>query len=149
MDAKRLLPRVQEEPTQPEVSRRTRQLCRRGVALVGIDPREADEAVGVAADRRGNRVVGVLEPVALRPQRTHDRAFDLGRVERPQQLVDGRCRPEKRLADEGEGVDGHVTAARIRSALPPVTRRSAAGSRPASRTFSSSMRGEHAGPSLA
>ena len=148
-DRERLLPRVKEEAAQPELVERALELVTRVVPEQRVDPRETREPPASGRDRLRDGVVRRSEVVARRLGRADDRAFDARPIERRENVRRARRAAEDRVADEGETVDDHWTASRMRRALSANTSRSSAGSSPASRTFSTSIRGEHAGPSLA
>ena len=148
-DAERLLPGMQEEAAQAELVERLLELGARLVAEQRVDARDSRQPAGAGRHRLGNRLVGGAEVVAAGLDRADDRPVDPELVHAGHELDGARRAPEERLADKREAVDDQRTPSRMRTALPAKTRASASGAKPASRTFSTSIRGEHAGPSLA
>ena len=142
----RLLPRVEKEPAQPELERPL-ELGDRGLTEVRIDPRKARQPIGMRPDGRGHRVVRRPQVIPAGLRGDDDRPVDAGVVHRREQLLGGGIAAEQRFADVRERVDDYRTASRMRRAFSPSTRRSDSASRPASLTFSTSMRGEQTGPS--
>jgi hypothetical protein len=148
-DPERLLPWMEEETAQTELRKCPLDLLDRLGAEVRIDPREAAEPFRALGDGSRDAVVRRSEVVAGRLHGHDDRAVDARAVHRGEQLRNRCSVPEQRLADVRERVDYYRTASKIRSAFSPRTSRSASASKPASLTFSTSIRGEQTGPSLA
>jgi len=102
----------------------------------------------LAADPRDG-VVRRGEVVIARLGRAEDGALDASRRELCEQIV-ARDRPaEDRTPEEGESIRDQWTASSNRIALSANRACSSAADSPASLTFSTSIRGEQAGPSLA
>src|SRR5262249_51778077 len=122
---------------------------RRVVAEEGVDADETVEDPGMVADRLGDGVVGAPQVVGGRLHPAHEGALDARLAETNKEPLGGHLVAEDRLAEESEAVDRHRTASSSASTFWENTSRSSPGSSAASLTFSTSMRGEHAGPSLA
>jgi hypothetical protein len=148
-DAKRLLPGMQEEATEPELLDRPLELGARVIAEQRIDACDSRQPSAGAGNRLGDGIVRGGEVITGGLGRTDDRLADPELVHDPHELARARTAPEDRLTNECQAVDDQRTPSRMRTAFPAKTSASASGASPASRTFSTSIRGEHAGPSLA